>query len=282
MATEAEASGDGVEENDEVAPEQEGGGSSYEEGPQSYEAGSEEPEDFPHFVEIWNDYDPSQRFTAIFPVGEKEGAVGSSVAYYIIEPGSHTGLHSDNVEEIAFVAEGEGEVFSIGNTQQLEAGKFVVFAAGADHDIYARGSVALRLLSFFPTPRDHQHLPAGRLPARRDDAQLEAAAARRHRARPEQPAGGLPVHPRRARDGRGERGAARAEHDPAPDRDDRPEHAAGERRGEDLHARRGSGRSRSSTRRRSRRRTSRTRRRSPAPRGRGGTGRRAGFRSRWA
>ena len=152
MATEADASGDGVEENAEVAPEQEGGGSSYEEGPQSYEVGSDEPEDFPHFIEIWNDYDPSQRFTVIFPVGEKEGAVGSSVAYYIIEPGSHTGLHNDNVEEIAFVAEGEGEVFSIGNTQQLEAGKFVVFAAGADHDIYARGSVALRLLSFFPTP----------------------------------------------------------------------------------------------------------------------------------
>ena len=114
MATEADASGDGADENDEVAPEQEGGGISYEEGPQSYEVGSEEPEDFPHFIEIWNDYDPSQRFTAIFPVGEKEGAVGSSVAYYIIEPGSHTGLHNDNVEEIAFVAEGEGEVFSIG------------------------------------------------------------------------------------------------------------------------------------------------------------------------
>ena len=68
----------------------------------------------------------------------------------------------------------------------------------------------------------------------------------------------------------------------APDRDDRPEQAAGERRGEDLHARRGAGRSRSSTRRRSRRRTSRQRRGVASTRGRGGTGRRAGFRSRWA
>ena len=32
MATDADASGEGVEENDEVAPEQEGGGISYEEG----------------------------------------------------------------------------------------------------------------------------------------------------------------------------------------------------------------------------------------------------------
>ena len=91
------------------------------------------------------------RFVSIFPVGEKEGALASSVAYYIIEPGKHTGLHSDNVEEIVFVAEGEGEVFSIGATTRLEAGKFIVFPAGTDHDIYAQGTDAMRLLSFFPT-----------------------------------------------------------------------------------------------------------------------------------
>ena len=106
----------------------------------------------PYFVEVWNDYDPSQRFAVIFPVGEDTGVVSSSVAYCIIEPGKHTGLHSDSAEEVVFVAEGEGEVFSIGQTRRLEAGQFVVFPAGSDHDIYAKGSVALRLLSFFPVP----------------------------------------------------------------------------------------------------------------------------------
>jgi quercetin dioxygenase-like cupin family protein len=106
----------------------------------------------PYFVEVWNDYDPSQRFAAIFPVGEDTGVVASSVAYYIIEPMKHTGLHSDSAEEVMFVAEGEGEVFSIGQTRRLEAGQFVVFPAGSDHDIYAHGTVALRLLSFFPVP----------------------------------------------------------------------------------------------------------------------------------
>ena len=110
-------------------------------------AGEEAP---PYWVEIWNDYDPSMRFVSIFPVGEKEGAVASSVAYYIIEPGKHTGLHSDNVEEIVFVAEGEGEVFSIGGSKKLEPGKFFVFPAGVDHDVYAHGTEAMRLLSFFP------------------------------------------------------------------------------------------------------------------------------------
>ena len=114
------------------------------------EAGSEQ-EPAPYWVEVWNDYDPSMRFVAIFPVGEKEGAQACSVAYSIIEPGKHTGLHSDNAEEVVFVAEGEGEVFSIGATSRLEAGKFIVFPAGTDHDIYAQGSEAMRLLSFFPT-----------------------------------------------------------------------------------------------------------------------------------
>jgi quercetin dioxygenase-like cupin family protein len=110
-----------------------------------------EEEPPPYWVEVWNDYDPSMRFVSIFPVGEKEGAVASSVAYYIIEPGKHTGLHADNVEEVVFVAEGEGEVFVIGGTRKLEPGKFMVFPAGTDHDVYAYGNVAMRLLSFFPT-----------------------------------------------------------------------------------------------------------------------------------
>ena len=41
--------------------------------------------------------------------------------------------------------------YEAGGMQKLEAGKFVVFPAGVDHDIYAQGSVAMRLLSFFPT-----------------------------------------------------------------------------------------------------------------------------------
>ena len=54
-------------------------------------ADDETGEPGPYFVEVWNDYDPSQRFAVIFPVGEDTGVVSSSVAYYIIEPMKHTG-----------------------------------------------------------------------------------------------------------------------------------------------------------------------------------------------
>jgi quercetin dioxygenase-like cupin family protein len=134
MATDAEAEGEGEEKADAPADD-----------------AAENDEPAPYWVEVWNEYDPSQRFVVIYPVGEKEGARASSVAYYIIEPGKHTGLHSDNAEEIVFIAEGEGEVFSIGETNRLQAGKFTIFPAGTDHDIYAVGTNELRLLSFFPT-----------------------------------------------------------------------------------------------------------------------------------
>ena len=174
-------------------------------------------------------------------VGQKEGAVGEFRRLLHHRAGSHTGLHNDNVEEIAFVAEGEGEVFSIGKTQPLEAGKFLVFAAGADHDIYARGSVALRLLSFFPTPEIVSTFQQAVYPLGETTVSSKPPPPVVTELDPNNLPGKLPVHARRARDGAGERGAARAQHDAAPDRDDRPEQAAGERRGEDLHARRGPG-----------------------------------------
>jgi quercetin dioxygenase-like cupin family protein len=102
-------------------------------------------------VEVWQDYDPSMRFVAVFPVTAAQGATGSTVAYYIFEPGRHSSLHSDNAEEVIYVADGTGEVFVSGKQVKLEPGEFVVIPHGVQHDIYAYGDVELRLLSYFPT-----------------------------------------------------------------------------------------------------------------------------------
>jgi len=105
----------------------------------------------PPAVELWQDYDPSMRFVVVYPVTEAQGAAASTVAYYIIEPGKHSGLHGDNAEEVIYVADGEGEVFVSGKQVKLEPGEFVVIPQGVEHDIYAYGGVELRLLSYFPT-----------------------------------------------------------------------------------------------------------------------------------
>jgi quercetin dioxygenase-like cupin family protein len=102
-------------------------------------------------VEVWQDYDPSMRFVAVFPVTQAQGTTSSTVAYYIFEPGRHSSLHSDNAEEVIYCADGSGEVFVSGKQVKLEPGEFVVIPQGVQHDIYAYGDVELRLLSFFPT-----------------------------------------------------------------------------------------------------------------------------------
>jgi quercetin dioxygenase-like cupin family protein len=107
--------------------------------------------DGPPAVEVWQDYDPSQRFIAVFPVTSAQGAAASTVAYYIFEPGRHSGLHADNAEEVIYCADGVGEVFVSGKQVKLDPGEFVVVNEGVQHDVYAYGSVELRLLSFFPT-----------------------------------------------------------------------------------------------------------------------------------
>jgi quercetin dioxygenase-like cupin family protein len=111
----------------------------------------EQQSEGPPAVEVWQDYDPSQRFIAVFPVTSEQGAAASTVAYYIFEPGRHSGLHADNAEEVIYCADGVGEVFISGKQVKLEPGQFIVVNEGVQHDVYAYGSTELRLLSFFPT-----------------------------------------------------------------------------------------------------------------------------------
>ncbi len=104
----------------------------------------------PPAIEIWQDYDPSQRFVTVFPVTAEQGASSSTVAYYIFQPGQHSGLHADSGEEVMYVAQGTGEAFVSGKQEQLEEGKFLVVPAGVQHDVYAYGDCELRILSYFP------------------------------------------------------------------------------------------------------------------------------------
>jgi quercetin dioxygenase-like cupin family protein len=104
----------------------------------------------PPAIELWQDDDPSQRFVAVFPVADAQGAAASTVAYYVLDPGHHSGLHSDSAEEVIYVADGVGEVLVSGKRVELAAGEFVVVEEGAQHDVYAYGERELRLLSYFP------------------------------------------------------------------------------------------------------------------------------------
>ncbi|HEY3922553.1 MAG TPA: cupin domain-containing protein [Gaiellaceae bacterium] len=124
---------------------------SLEELADAIDAQKQQEQEGPPAIEVWQDYDPSQRFVSVFSVTEAQGARSSTVAYYIFEPGKHSGLHHDNAEEVIYIADGEGEIFVAGAQQKLEPGTFLVIGAGVPHDIYAHGDRQLQLLSFFPT-----------------------------------------------------------------------------------------------------------------------------------
>src|SRR5262245_12556267 len=93
------------------------------------------------------------RFITAYPLSAAQGTESGTIAYFQFEPGQHSGLHADDAEELIYVADGEGEVFVSGVQKPLEGGAFLRIPQGVQHDIYAYGDVALRLLSFFPSAR---------------------------------------------------------------------------------------------------------------------------------
>jgi quercetin dioxygenase-like cupin family protein len=107
----------------------------------------------PSAFEAWNDYDPSMRFIMAYPLSAAQGTESGTITYFACEPGQHSGLHADSAEELIYVMDGEGEVFVSGVQKRLEAGNFLHIPTGVQHDVYAYGDVALRLLSFFPSAR---------------------------------------------------------------------------------------------------------------------------------
>ncbi len=107
----------------------------------------------PSAFEVWNDYDPSMRFVTAYPMSAAQGTESSTIGYFSFEPGQHSGLHSDDAEELIYVFDGEGEVFVSGIQKRLEAGGFLHIPKGVEHDVYAYGDTALRLLSFYPAAR---------------------------------------------------------------------------------------------------------------------------------
>jgi len=121
--------------------------------PAESQAPTEEDAPLPAAFEVWNDYDPSMKFVTAYPISAAQGTEASTVAYFAFEPGQHSGLHADDAEEVIYVADGEGEVFVSGRQRKLEAGGFTFIPRGVQHDVYAYGDVALRLLSFFPAAR---------------------------------------------------------------------------------------------------------------------------------
>jgi quercetin dioxygenase-like cupin family protein len=99
--------------------------------------------------ELWSDDDPAQRARVTFPVSLATGAQSTAIVYFELEPGDHTGVHTDSAEEIVLILEGRGEAAVGEDKIAVEAGALAVIPALVPHDVVNVGETVLRVVGFF-------------------------------------------------------------------------------------------------------------------------------------
>lgn len=93
--------------------------------------------------------DPSLAARVNFPISAANGAAGSAVVYFELDPGKRLGRHTDSQEEILYIVAGEGEAEIAGEWAPVVAGSMVVVPALHPHQIRNTGVETLKVLGFF-------------------------------------------------------------------------------------------------------------------------------------
>jgi quercetin dioxygenase-like cupin family protein len=100
-------------------------------------------------MEVWYENDPTMRLKVNFPVFLGTGSKNTAVVYFEIEPGYRLGTHTDSVEEILLILEGQVEV-SLGEEDgRLSAGQMAVVPAMVPHGMRNVGDERVRVAGFF-------------------------------------------------------------------------------------------------------------------------------------
>jgi quercetin dioxygenase-like cupin family protein len=100
-------------------------------------------------MEVWYETDPTMRLKVNFPVFLGTGSKNTAVVYFEIEPGYRLGTHTDSVEEILLILEGQVEV-SLGEEEgRLSAGQMAVVPALVPHGMRNVGEERVRVAGFF-------------------------------------------------------------------------------------------------------------------------------------
>jgi quercetin dioxygenase-like cupin family protein len=117
-------------------------------------------------AEVWSETDETRRIRFDFPVSSLDGAASTAVVYFELEPGEHTGLHTDSAEEIVLVLSGTAEATVGDERGVLRAGALGLVPALVPHDVRNVGEETVRVVGFFSSGSvvsvfDDPMLPAG-------------------------------------------------------------------------------------------------------------------------
>jgi quercetin dioxygenase-like cupin family protein len=100
-------------------------------------------------VDISSETDETRRIRVDFPISSTDGAASTSVVYFELEPGEHTGMHTDSAEEIVLVLSGTAEAIVGDERGELTAGGLGLVPALVPHDVRNIGDETVRVVGFF-------------------------------------------------------------------------------------------------------------------------------------
>jgi quercetin dioxygenase-like cupin family protein len=118
-------------------------------------------------VEVSSETDDTRRLRFDFPISSIAGAASTAVVYFELEPGEHTGMHTDSAEEIVLILSGRAEAIVGDERGELSVGGLGLVPALVPHDVRNIGEETLRVAGFFSSGTvvsvfDDPMMPAGK------------------------------------------------------------------------------------------------------------------------
>lgn len=104
-------------------------------------------------MEGWSASDTTMRFRSAFPLHAAAGTDRTSVVYFEVDPGGALPTHTDSVEEVVLVLDGEVDV-QLGEARgHLSAGELALVPAMVPHSVHNHGTSVARCVGFFAGAR---------------------------------------------------------------------------------------------------------------------------------
>jgi quercetin dioxygenase-like cupin family protein len=100
-------------------------------------------------ADISSETDETRRMRVDFPISSVAGAASTAVVYFELEPGAHTGMHTDSAEEIVLILSGRAEAIVGDERGELSAGGMGLVPALVPHDVRNIGEETVRVVGFF-------------------------------------------------------------------------------------------------------------------------------------
>src|SRR5512134_3447210 len=100
-------------------------------------------------LDVSSETDATRRIRFDFPISSIAGAASTAVVYFELEPGEHTGIHTDSAEETLVILSGQVEATVGDERGELSAGGIGLVPALVPHDVRNVGDETVRVVGFF-------------------------------------------------------------------------------------------------------------------------------------